>query len=109
MRELVHLQKKDTLKYEKRMLYYSRFPLLLIDDWLCQLPENNWVTILLELREHRYDETSTIICTQLPPENWPTILGNVALGQAILGRVQAASFTILLDGPDLRKHHSEKP
>ena len=88
---------------------YSRFLLLLIDEWLCQQPEKIWVNILLELMELRYDSTSTIVCTQLPPENWPTVLGNVALGQAILGRIQAASFPIYLDGPDLRVRHSRKP
>ncbi len=109
MRELAHLYKIDTPKYEKRMRYYSKFPLLLIDEWLCQQPEKQWVAILLELMENRYDETSTIICTQLPSENWPTVIGNVALGHAILGRVTAASFTLLLEGPDLRTRHSAKP
>ena len=109
MRELARLDKADTDKYEKRLAYYSRFPVLLIDEWLCQQPDKQWVTILLELMENRYDATSTIICTQLPPENWPTVIGNVALGQAILGRVQAASFTLFLEGPDLRAKHSRKP
>ena len=77
MRELAHLSKTDALKYEKRMRYYSRFPLLLIDEWLCQQPEKSWINIILELMENRYDSTSTIICTQLPPENWPTVIGNV--------------------------------
>ena len=109
MRELSHHYKTDTLKYEKRIRYYSKFPLLLIDEWLCQPPEKQWTSIILELMENRYDETSTIICTQLPTENWPTVVGNVALGEAILGRVLAASFTLRLEGPDLRKQHSGKP
>lgn len=109
MRELTHLYKNDMLKYERRMRYYSRFPLLLIDEWLCQKSEKYWVPILLELMENRYDETSTIICTQLPSENWPTVMGNVALGQAILGRVMAASYTLRLEGADLRERHSAKP
>jgi DNA replication protein DnaC len=109
MRELAHLQKIDTPKYEKRLRYYSRFPLLIIDEWLNQQPERNWTHILLELMDYRYDETSTIICSQLPSENWPTVIGNVALGQAILGRVTAASYTIRLEGPDLRERYSAKP
>ena len=109
MRELSHLQKVDTPKYEKRLRYYSRFPLLVIDEWLCQQPEKLWTLILLELMENRYYETSTIISTQLPIENWPKVIGNVALGQAILGRVTAASHTIRLEGPDLRERHSAKP
>ena len=109
MRELAHLQKVDTPKYEKRLRYYSRFPLLVIDEWLCKQPEKQWTLILLELMENRYDETSTIICTQLPAENWPKVIGNVALGRAILGRVTASSYTIRLEGPDMRKNHSAKP
>ncbi|PKL21404.1 MAG: hypothetical protein CVV48_07990 [Spirochaetae bacterium HGW-Spirochaetae-4] len=91
------------------MRYYSKYSLLVIDEWLCQPPEKQWTLIILELMETRYDETSTIISTQLPTENWPTVIGNVALGEAILGRVQAASFTLRLEGPDLRKRHSRKP
>gem|GEM_PF-4945434 len=70
IRELAHLQKIDTPKYEKRLRYYSRFPLLLIDEWLCQRPEKHWTPILLELMGNRYDECLKIIGTQLPTENW---------------------------------------
>ncbi len=109
MRELSNLHKNNPVKYEKRLHYYSRFPLLLIDDWLCQVPEKNWVNILLELMELRYDETSTIVCTQLPVENWPAVIGNVALGEAILGRITAASYILRLEGDDLRNKYFRKP
>ncbi|MBJ2355820.1 MAG: ATP-binding protein, partial [Sphaerochaeta sp.] len=109
MRELGHLYSHDSPKYEKKLRYYSRFPLLVIDEWLCQQPEKQWTSILLELMENRYDSTSTIICTQLPVENWPKVIGNVALGQAILGRVTASSYILRLEGQDLRSRHSAKP
>jgi DNA replication protein DnaC len=109
MRELAHHYKTNPLKYEKRLRYYSRFPLLLIDDWLCQAPEKQWVNILLELMECRYDESSTIICTQLPIENWPPVIGNIALAEAILSRITAASFVLRLQGPNLRDRYHTKP
>ena len=109
MRELTHLYLHDMPKFEKKLRYYSRIPLLVIDEWLSQQPEKQWTSILLELMENRYDATSTIICTQLPIENWPKVIGNVALGQAILGRVTAASYILRLEGPDLRSRHSAKP
>ncbi|HQA93701.1 MAG TPA: ATP-binding protein [Bacteroidales bacterium] len=109
MRELTHLYLHNTPKFEKKLRYYSRIPLLVIDEWLSQQPEKQWTSILLELMENRYDATSTIICTQLPIENWPKVIGNVALGQAILGRVTAASYILRLEGQDLRSRHSEKP
>ncbi|WP_320122097.1 hypothetical protein [uncultured Sphaerochaeta sp.] len=37
------------------------------------------------------------------------IIGNVALGQAILGRVTASSYILRLEGQDLRSRHSAKP
>lgn len=58
------------------------------------------MNILLELMELRYDSTSTIVCTPLPPNNWPTVLRSVALGQAILGRIPVASSPIYQDVPD---------
>ena len=109
MRELTQLYSHDMQKFERKLRYYSRFPLLVIDEWLCQPPEKQWTPILLELMENCYDDTSTIICTQLPIENWPKVIGNVALGQAILGRITAASYILRLEGPDLRTRHSVKP
>jgi len=75
----------------------------------CRLGRAIYSPLTLELMENRYDETSTIICTQLPIENWPKVIGNVALGQAILGRVTAASYILRLEGLDLRTRHSVKP
>jgi len=60
------------------------------------------VSILLELRENRYDEILPIIFTQLPSENWLTVIGNFALGQAILGRVTAIFFNLRLEGSDIQ-------
>jgi len=109
MRGLANHCRNNPIKYEKRLRYYSRFPLLLIDDWLCQVPEKNCVNFLLELMELRYDESSTIVCTQLPVENWATVIGNVALGEAILSRITAASYILRLEGEGLRKKYSRKP
>jgi DNA replication protein DnaC len=109
MRELQHLQKVDLLKFEKKLRYYSNIPVLLIDEWLSDVSQKCWTNILLELMEMRYSVTSTIICSQLPKENWPKVLSNIALGQAILGRVTAASFTINLEGEDMRKNHATRP
>jgi len=34
MRELARLEKNDSKKYESRLNYYGRIPVLIIDEWL---------------------------------------------------------------------------
>lgn len=110
VRELSQLRGgKNTDAYEKRLRFYSRIPLLMIDDWLCEPLKPDQVACMLELIEERYQTHTTIVCSQLPLANWPKVCGNQALGESILGRLKSNSFRIELDGNDLREKHKSKP
>ena len=56
------------------MRHYSRYPLLIINEWLCLQPKKHWTLILLGMMGSRYTETSTIICTQLTGQRSSGIL-----------------------------------
>jgi len=109
MRELIRLEKSDSLKYEKRIQYYSRIPVLIIDEWLLGATKTGYAHILLELMDSRYGDTTTIFCTQINPDGWAMAVDLKALGESILGRALSNSFTIHLKGDDLRKSFDRKP
>lgn len=109
LRELVELEKNDRYLYERRLRFLSRVPLLVIDEWFSITPSKSELVILHELIDARYDRTSTIICTQMPIDKWASFSGNTAIGEAITGRLTAHCFKLLLEGPDIRARHYERP
>lgn len=109
LRELAIREKEDPYGFEKRMKFLGRIPLLVLDEWFSISPTKNELVILHELIDSRYGRTSTIICSQMPSENWPIFCGNAAIGEAIKGRLLAKSFVFSLEGEDLRTKHFQRP
>ena len=58
---------------------YSNYTLLILDEWLIQMPTEPQIHFLFELIERRYDEKSTIFCTQYKLEEWHAKLGGGVL------------------------------
>lgn len=108
LRELADCEDKKK-SFERKLSWYSNIPLLIIDEWLTTTPERSDIANLMELIERRYSLHSTIFCSQMPTENWPKAFGNLALGEAITGRIKARAYEIKLSGDDIRKRHNERP
>ncbi|GEP27628.1 hypothetical protein CLE01_22260 [Cryobacterium levicorallinum] len=49
---------------------YTAFTLLVIDEWLLDEPDDSTRSMLLELLEQRYDQASTVFCTQYAQRDW---------------------------------------
>ena len=77
-------EKQGVLKLLKK---YSSYKLLILDEWLIQIPTEEEQHFLFELIERRYDEGSTIFCTQYRDEEWHARLGGGILADSILDRV----------------------
>lgn len=77
-------EKQGVLKLLKK---YSNYKLLILDEWLIQIPTEEEQRFLFELIERRYDEGSTIFCTQYRDEEWHARLGGGILADSILDRV----------------------
>ncbi|WP_089964232.1 ATP-binding protein [Salipiger thiooxidans] len=58
---------------------------------------------LLELLDDRIGERATIVCGQLPVENWHAFIDNPTIADAILDRLTSAAHRIELSGPSLRR------
>lgn len=109
LKELDTLDKAGSDLYERRLRYMSNIPLLILDEWFACPPSRNEIVILHELIDSRYGRKSTIICSQMPSENWAGYCSNKALGEAISGRILSHCYSISLKGGDLRKLHTQRP
>jgi DNA replication protein DnaC len=80
----------------------SRIDVLLVDElgYLNLRPEQT--NIFFKLMEERYLRRPTIITTNLDYAEWPALLGNPALVEALLSRLRQRCHTVRIDGPSLR-------
>jgi len=59
---------------------------------------------LLQILEDRYENDTTIICSQLPVSKWHKWLNKPTLADAILDRIVPKSHRFELKGKSLRKN-----
>ncbi len=58
---------------------------------------------LLEVLEDRYQQSSTIVVSQLPVKEWFKMISNATVADAILDRLIHNSHRIELEGESMRK------
>jgi DNA replication protein DnaC len=108
-RLLEELALAEALK--KKSQFYKRLgktKLLILDDFgIAPLTESQ-SRDMLELMEDRYDQTSTIITSQLPLEHWHQYLGDPTLADAILDRLVHNALKITLKGESRRKRKARE-
>jgi len=89
--------------YTNMLKKYSRFKLLILDDFGVAPMVDDDATNLFEIIEDRTELNSTIITSQLPVSEWYNYLNNNTIADAILDRVIHSSHRIELSGPSMRK------
>jgi len=85
---------------------YSRFQLIVLDDFGVSPMVEDDTTNLFEIIEDRSEINSTIITSQLPVSEWYNYLNNNTIADAILDRIIHSSHRIELQGDSMRKAHS---
>jgi len=92
--------------YTKLLNRYSRFKLLILDDFgVAKMREDDAIN-LFEIIEDRTAINSTIITSQLPVSEWYNYLNNNTIADAILDRIVHSSHRIELVGESMRKLRS---
>ena len=86
---------------------YSRFQLLVLDDFGITQMSADDSTNLFEIIEDRTEINSTIITSQLPVSQWYNYLNNDTVADAILDRIVHSSHRIELEGESMRKLRSK--
>lgn len=86
----------------KLLAQLSRFQPLVVDElgYLSLKPEQ--ANAFFRLMDQRYGRVSTIITTNLDPEDWYGLFDQKPLVDALLDRLQHHCVTIRIDGPSLR-------
>jgi len=77
--------------------------LIILDDFGLQPITQQVKLILLQILEDRYEESSTIICSQLPIAKWYEYLDEPTLADAILDRIIPRAHRLELKGKSRRK------
>lgn len=83
--------------------------LIILDDFGLQPITQQVKLILLQILEDRYEEGSTIICSQLPMAKWYEYLDEPTLADAILDRIIPRAHRIELKGKSRRKNLNQLP
>jgi len=92
--------------YTNLLKKYSRFQLLILDDFGVAPMVDDDATNLFEIIEDRTSINSTIITSQLPMNQWYDYLNNNTIADAILDRIVYSSHRIELEGESMRKINS---
>jgi DNA replication protein DnaC len=83
-------------------------PFVILDDWGLRKFSLEETQELLEIFEHRYEISSTLICAQLPPSAWHDLFPDPTLSDAILDRVIHNALKHSLSGESMRKVLAER-
>ena len=75
----------------------------MIDDWGMEKLTQKQSSDLLEVLEDRYQQSSTIMVSQLPVSEWYNMISNTTIADALLDRLLHNSHRIELRGESMRK------
>jgi len=100
--EQIALAKTDgtLIKWLDRM---KKAKLIILDDFGLQPISHAIKLILLQILEDRYEQASTLICSQLPVGKWHEYFDEPTLADAILDRIIPKAHRLELKGNSLRK------
>ena len=100
--EMVSMKNRDFRKYQKKMTYYSKTDLLILDDFLLHtITDEREIKVLFEILEKRSElRKSTIVCSQREPRSWASMMMNDEVSSnAILKRV-TKHYTLVINPRD---------
>ena len=93
--------------YYRAMDRFKSVKLLIIDDFLTTPIETVNSVDLFEILEAREGRRSTLIASQLEPNEWYLRIEGELIADSILGRVASACRYLDIEGPNMRKWLAE--
>ena len=88
--------------YRKKIIALTKIPLLIIDDFGLKPLSSPQDEDLHELIAERYEQSSTIITSNLALNEWGHIFNNQLLGVATIDRLQHNAYQLVLKGKSFR-------
>ncbi len=96
-------QAKADGSYSKLLKTIASLDLLIIDDWGLEPLNAGTPNDLVEIMDDRYEQSATLIISQLPTEQWYESIGDNTLADMILDRLMHNAHRINLKGESMRK------
>ena len=96
-------QAKADGSYHKQLKLLARVQLLIIDDWGLEPLKPAHRNDLMEIMDDRHGQTSTMVISQLPTDQWYASIGDNTLAEAILDRLMHNAHRLQLKGESMRK------
>lgn len=94
---------------EKKVLNkYASYKVLVIDEHLIDAPNTDQMHFLLELTERRYDNSSTIYCSQYAVDEWHRRMGGGAYAEAVMDRIVHNAIRIEMGNINMRELMAKK-
>lgn len=89
--------------YLKELRKLQKTDLLILDDFGLQAFDATAREIMMDIIDDRFNETSTMVSSQIPVSAWYDIIGEGTIADAILDRLVNSSHRLDLKGESLRK------
>ena len=104
-------QAKADGSYTKLLKQLSRTRVLILDDWGLEPMQPAHRHDLLEILDDRHDNSSTVVISQLPLDQWYVSIGDNTLADAIFDRLMHNAHKLQLQlkgGESMRKLYAEE-
>jgi DNA replication protein DnaC len=96
-------QAKADGSYHTLLKQLAKVQLLQIDDWGLEPLKPAHRNDLMEIMDDRHGQTSTLVISQLPTDQWYASIGDNTLADAILDRLMHNAHRLQLKGESMRK------
>jgi DNA replication protein DnaC len=96
-------QAKADGTYQKLLNQLAKVQLLILDDWGLEPLKPADRNDLMEIMDDRHGNTSTLVISQLPTDQWYAAIGDNTLADAILDRLMHNAHRWPLKGESMRK------
>lgn len=93
---------------ERRLRYYARVGLLIIDEIGFLAFDNRNADLLFQVVSRRYEKKSLVLTTNLAFRDWPTIFPNATCATALIDRVVHHADVIAIEGESYRAREAEQ-
>ncbi len=100
---------RDKGTHDRLMRRLAKVSLLVLDDWGLQGFSAEGRRDLLEIVEARHGRKSILIASQIPVEQWPSVIGEPTIADAVLDRIIHNAYRIDLKGESQRKRNKPPP
>ena len=109
MFEELNLAYQTTGNISKKATRISNYQLLILDEWLLNIPSEIELRFILEILEKRYDNWPTIIISQYKQSEWHKRLGGGVLADSIMDRIVHGALTVSAGDVNMREYLASHP